>query len=974
MSSVTTFNSVLATALMTDIAKYKNNPSAIQQVILNYLQSVTNGTVDIIDPTNPFVFLLEAGTVTSAAAINEINTLTSRLYPTLSTSMSDLYLHMSDKDYIGVFSSPSYATFNFLFNKQDLSNRAVPVLGTNYSKVTIPRNSSVSVSTYTFTLEYPIDIFFYDTGDVIVSWDATIVSPLRSISSYIINFSTTTDNTGSQWLIFNVDIDQFSVSSTQFTLTSTDYFTETVNYTNNYYYARVYYNSNASSGQWVEIKTTYTDQVFDPATPTALLAVYNGYITMSIPQVYISSGLISGTVRIDVYQTLGTVDVNFSNFTIDAFSTSFNAIDQVRDINQYTSALQNAQYFVYSTDVMAGGSNAISFSQLRSDVINNATGSRLLPITNTQLTSHGSFEGYDIVENVDLITNREFIASKNAPASSNDYDVPSLLTSVETITVNGSQLSTDSSVMNNGNNFVVTPKSLFINQNGNISIVKDADKISLFTNQNSSLVDAFNSNEYLYTPFYYLIDNSSNSFDVRVFHLDSPKVQNLNFISNNATTGYKVSTNVYTITKNDTVYTLTIICSSDDNFIALPDSQVFCQMAFIPAGQQSYAYQNGVLTGKDSNNNRIFTFTFNTNYNFDESNTLDITSFAFQGINTISPRSLLSGEFEILYIVNQKPIGYTPDIAQSKLNESLVPGNATVVTNETINIVFGYFLENLWTRSRSIVDTNKYLKYTQDIPLTYTEDVFLTDPLTGGILTINDCTATYQKLASVGDIVYDNSGNIVYKYRAGDTVLDANGNPIVISTSGNLYTFDMVFYDGSYLISTDTDVKAYVALATDSMVDWIINDIPNLEQNLLEQSIMYFYPRNTPFQISCNANGANNVQVNSKQSVTLTVYLTDTNFKNINLQTAIVEHCASIIRGYLDNSSISSSELVSLLKTSVTDAKALTVNSFLNGYDLVIINNPKDRLMFNRVSYLRPDNTISIREDLNVKFVNIDPQ
>ncbi len=973
MPNITTFNSVLSSQLMNSVELYKNNPSAIQRSILNYLQSITNGQVDIVDPTNPFVFLLEAATITSAAAINEVNTLTAKLYPSLAANMDDLYLHMSDTDYLGVFSTPSYATITFAFNKDVLKNIAVPMPGTKNSKVTIPRNSEFTVSMYTFTMEYPIDLTFYETGDVLISWDASVPSPIRTIGSYIIDFTSVVGPDGSNWISFNVDIDQIKLNSTQFPVSVSEYFEQSITYTDNYYYARVFYQSNQTNLKWVEIKTTYTDQVFDPAIPTALIKVLNGSITVAIPQIYVNSGLLSGVVRVDLYTTLGSIDVNLSIYPVSSFSSVFKAIDQERDITAYSNALMDAQYAVYSQDVVAGGSNGLTFNNLRSNVVTDSIGERILPITNTQVESYFNYEGYEFIKNVDLITNREFIASKRAPKSTDEYNIPSLLTSIQSIVIGPGALSTDDSVFMNGSNYVITPSSLFINDAGIITLMGSADRINLENQTNSAIVVSFNSAEYIYTPFYYLIDTTSDIFDVRVFDLDSPSTDSLSYLSANATVGYKVSTDTYTVTKLNNNYIITLTTTSDDDFKKLDDSLVSCQMLFTPFGQSVYAYQSGTLAGKDSLGNRIYTFTLTTNYNFSGDNTLDITTFAYMGITAIAPTINLYQQFEILYVVNNKPSGYLVNDSQNKLNKNLAGYNAVVITNESFNVKFGTYLENLWVRSRSISNFDNYLTYDQDIPLTYTEDMFLTDPAAGGILIQGeDCKLTYQQIASVGDLVYDADGNLLYLHRKGDTVLDVYGNPVLLNDNSAIFTFDMVFYDGIYKVTNDANILSYKILATESMVDWIANDIPNLNNQLLEQSIAYFYPTNTPYQINASVDGLLDRSVDAKQSIACTVYLSALNFKNINLKQVIIETIASIIRTYLDSTTVSKTELLSILNNELTDIKGISMSGFLGNSEIAIITNSKDRFMFRRVPYLKADNTISIKEDLVVKFQSVE--
>ena len=107
-------------SLMADVSLYQYNPGLIQRSVLSKLSDAMNGTLEIVDPTNPFVFSLESASVLTAAAMvkNEANT--RKQYPYSAQDEEDLYLHMSDKDYIDRFATPSSTTFSILIPKEEL--------------------------------------------------------------------------------------------------------------------------------------------------------------------------------------------------------------------------------------------------------------------------------------------------------------------------------------------------------------------------------------------------------------------------------------------------------------------------------------------------------------------------------------------------------------------------------------------------------------------------------------------------------------------------------------------------------------------------------------------------------------------------------------------------------------------------------------------------------------------------------------
>lgn len=64
------------------ITAVKWDPSEIQATVLDYLDAATSGNIDIVDPTNPFIFLLTSSCVNTAVAINEAERVNRLMYPT----------------------------------------------------------------------------------------------------------------------------------------------------------------------------------------------------------------------------------------------------------------------------------------------------------------------------------------------------------------------------------------------------------------------------------------------------------------------------------------------------------------------------------------------------------------------------------------------------------------------------------------------------------------------------------------------------------------------------------------------------------------------------------------------------------------------------------------------------------------------------------------------------------------------------
>jgi hypothetical protein len=72
--------------------------------------------------------------------------------------------------------------------------------------------------------------------------------------------------------------------------------------------------------------------------------------------------------------------------------------------------MRNVQsVFVYSKNNVYGGKKALSFEQLRDRVIRNSVGDFNLPVTNVQIAASLENKGYEVVKNIDTVTNRAFL-------------------------------------------------------------------------------------------------------------------------------------------------------------------------------------------------------------------------------------------------------------------------------------------------------------------------------------------------------------------------------------------------------------------------------------------------------------------------------------------------------------------------------------------------------------------------------------
>ncbi len=962
--------------LMGNLERYKYNPSLMQRVVLDYLDEITSGQVDVVDPTNPFVFLLEASSVNTALAVNENVINLRKQYPSLSQTLDDLYLHMSDKDFLNRFAVPSDTQFTFVIQVNDMYTKMVYDTVEKCGKLTIPRDTELTVDGISFTLQYPIHIRRFDNGTVQVSYDNAILSPLQALTTNIIDYYLRMDKDGVSWLFFDVPVSQFKITTTYFPVQLSSVFSQDVTFTDQYYYCRVYQRSTATLNEWVELIITHTDQVFDAFSPTAIITVYDGYLNVSIPKVYFTAGLVNGDIRVDVYTTRGELTVNLGNYKLAAFTTKLKAIDEQRDITGYVSALTLTSYYTYSDGFVSGGTNGLDFDTLRERVIFNSIGIRQLPITNTQIEADVNNYGFDLVKNVDVVTNRIFLATQKLPKPINPKLTTSANIGIGTYITNVGYLETIDNVMIHPLSQTILSNNLFKNDNGVISLLNKTQRDALLALPRSEFLALVNSQYYLYNPFYHVLDHSTNEFELRSYHLDQPTVTQLNFISQNQTLQLVVNTGYYAIRKVPTGYILQCVVKSGNFYKQLLDGQVDAQLGYYPVGETNLAYINGTQVGLDANNERIWEFFIETNYDINSSHQLAITNSHMFSDEAIVVRTLLELDLHVFYSTSSITTAFVSDAANDLLGHFLLSNTSACITHETLKTSLGHPLSNLWSRSRSFASGLTYERYIDDIPLLYTERVYEVDPATQSIFTIDGTgELQYNILFEPNDPVLDDAGQPVYKHRKGDVVLDQEGKPIIITSLSADKELDLLLVDGKYYFANDAAFTAYRSEITSVLSTWIIDDLIDIQNKLLEQTKIYFYPKTTIGMVKVFVENNLEDMITSEQSLKVDLYVSKSVYDDRSIRDELQLVTIKALDDYISNSIVNITEIEIALKALYGNTvKAFDIYN-LGGdknYKVVNLASEHNRLSLRKQLVQQQDGTMIIQEDVAISFYNVE--
>lgn len=977
MVDIVATKNIPVTDLMANISLYKYNPSAIQQSILDYLEAVTNGQVDIVDPTNPFIFLLEASSVNTAVSMLENRLATRKQYAVLAQTEEELYIHMSDKDFIGRFATPSETTFTLLIQVSSLLGKMVHDSAEQCYKAIIPRNTEFKIEDWTFSLEYPVVIRKFDSGVVQVSYDVTETSPLRKLSTNIIDYVVTKDADSVNWLKFNVPVSQFKITSTEFPVQASTAFNQVIPFSDSYYYCRVFYKKASTNGKWLEMATTHTDQVYDPYKPTAVLKVLTteGTVTVSIPTVYVNNQVVDGVVRVDVYSSKGALTANLNNYLVQSFTTVLKAIDEINDLNVYTTAMTDVAFMAYSDAMVTGGSDQLAYLELRDRVINNSVGARQIPITSVQLQAGESVSGFSIVKNIDLVTNRIFIATQNLPYPTNTRLITPANITVDTFVCNMDTLKDVAGVFDNGYRLTLSSSLLYLYNNGKITIVPKSQVDAFKRMSPMMLAELSNNTNFLYSPFYYVLDDTMDEFELRAYHLDQPSLTNLNFVSQNPTVQLPVNTSSYQVNKTETGYRITVITKSGNFYKSLADNYVNMQLSFVPVNENEQAYLNGTLRGRTADNERIFDFDLVTNHDVDSDHLLYFNNFKMFSSSGIKVPTTLSGTFNLYHTTSSVPTNFVESNADYLIGKAMLPANSVAVTHETIDVTFGHNLKNLWTQSRSVASGLEYARYSEDVPMYYQDDVYVTDPVTGAIFAIDPMThaPVFNLLHKKGDVVLNDNGEVIYAHRMGDVILNAEYKAKVIGELNTARHCDMFFVDGNYYFSSDQSYIDYRGELSNVVSKWVINDLDALNETLLEQTRIYYYPKKSIGLVTGTLSNNSTTALESQQSFTVTLYVRDNLFKDLALREEVRRITVAFINASVQSNTVSISTMTAQLRN-IYDSGVVSfkINGLggIDDYEVVSVNHGHEQLCLKKHLVAQEDGTLIVAEAVTVNFIS----
>jgi hypothetical protein len=966
--------------LIASAADLRANPSNIKRVMFSAIDQLNDETnvssrYDIVTPGNPFVFLMEAAIATQSAGMlrNEIGM--RKLYPSLAQTWEDLYPHMSDDDYLNRFATAGTVFFTIQIPVDEIRESA-QLVG-SVRQVTIPRYSSFTVDNTPFTFQYPINIRVATHGGLQVVYDLDQPSPIQVKESNVVDAEVFIAPeamgaaAGKEILDLRVPITQCAIKSYKDQVNSSTGFNKTYNFVDKFLALRAFHYSN--NEEYQEIRVTHSDQVYDELKPTVVVKVFDGYLTVRVPQIYITKGLIKANLRLDVYTTLGNITLNLQRYTPGMFDVRWDDFNRLNNAGvQGFLKIQTVSFF--SNGSVTGGYNGISFEALREQVIYGGLGvGEARNFEQLQLKLEA--RGYELIREVDNITNRMMLATRAMEGIDNAIVASPMGVIAQTFQETFEIISQTPNVVDNGNRCTIKSGTLFYLDNGNLKLVPAIETAYLDTLSGDALATEFSRKEYLYNPFHRVLDINDDEFATRCVYLDKPEILHRGFVEENESALLQLASGAVAIEATDTGFRIIMATISGDTVKQMRDDQIHVQLLFTPVNNNVFVAMNGTLINKTASNERVYEFNIDTRFDVDNKYNLLLEGFLSNDMQPRTQPLALTTWMHLVFAVSDYSIpGMTGSNIDSVLGLGLVPDGTVGITQEKINVRFGQALDYLWNRSRPVVSSQEPRRYEEDVLAVWEDTVYETNPATGVVVVYYDeeTQRAYRKvLHNKGDPILDSEGRQTVKFPAG-TLKRTNGVIDFESTRSMAVQIDVVLFEGLFTIVQDTAALNYKDAVTTQLVNWVKIDIPYFNRFVLENTKLWFTPKKTLGQVPVRVGENIVTSIDSNQSFAVVFYLTEENLRNQSLRKPLTTAAISAIAEVLSGTTVRVRDISELIrKRTLNDIIDVKVSSLGENrdYDLVTLSNVDSKLTIAKRLVVLGDGKLSIDNDVTVEFL-----
>lgn len=970
------------------------SPSSIQDLSIDYVQSLLDGD-ELPDPIHPLVQLMEVSSAHTAFTLREGEAIDRRNNPYLANTEEELFPWMREADYLNAYALPGKATINLILPRDEIVNRMVGIPNSKTKKIVIPRYTEFTISNTTkLTLLYPIEIRLlpFSGGTLQIVYNTEHTTDLQPLTTNMLEWSVFHNNDGRRYVNIEIPLLQVTRHTENYTLLENVNKVESLSFgmssEERYYTVRAFHSKDKK--EWTELKIAYDEIVHDIKKPTVIVRPYDRFVNWYIPAIYTKSGVIHPNIRIDVYSTLGKVNMPLSLLKVDNYVMKVGVDNDNPSLAAYSGGIADMTAVMSSTDTLRGGRDNTPFEELREAIIYRRNVIDI-PITPEQIRNQLITMGFGVILAQDDITDRVYYATKILSSYGKDYYLSLNESEKNTIFNNGVasgimrlQSSIEETVKypyvyDNGLRCTISPQTLMSNATGMLELVpeeKYPDKLGAGI---ETQINYINLNKFLYTPFYYVMDATTTNYDLRAYYIDRPEVKSRLFERENTTTNMELSVLAYTIERTRNGYRLLIQTIPGEGYINIPKDKLHVQLAFLATGHTEYAHipANFVAEEKGTDTYYYWSVDIETNYDFDSNNSIIVTNAMIQDKTRRNLPMSLNQDFYVIFgASNNEPGYYVPTEIDRIMGTFLMGYEPIGIIMESIRLKLGTELSGLIRTCRTLAGSRVYLTHQNDVLAVYDQNIYVQDPKTGtDKFEIKDGKMVRTIEHKKGDPKLDKDGNQIVLYRKGDPIYE-NGSPVVVSERPTLHFSDIFVVDGLYYFANDDialNEKEYIPT---QIVDHYLEDLKPLQSRLLPRTTVGLYPKTTVGHIDLLIDDNRVYRTDSQLSFEIKLTISKIGYSDPEYKVGLERLCIDTISDILTRTTVSIKDMISEISSkSDENLIGLEIHMYSNGKELYTYSSKDDsvRCTIRRIIRLNDEMKLSVREDITFETLEHDP-
>lgn len=961
----------------TNVVELLSNPLTAASATLSEIESRLGGNAVIADPNSPACHLLEAGASWNAAAIQGMMAKMEQLYPHRATSMEDLEHHMSDFDYLKMYATPSQGTIQLTFPKKYFIANALEY-NDQYKKVTIPKDTVFTIGRYRYGIYYPIDILINKyTNTFTVVYDTSYTNPLHTLTRNVVNKYDFTYS-GLDYILIEFPIYQFAKEIVTATIIPSTSYSQKFIYNNRFYALRAF---SIKDGVYTELSQSQSKIVYDVYNPTILLNVLpdEQKLKLTIPQAYLDNDIIGTKLYLEIYTTMGELDIDTTNIDSSTIMINYN-IDS-KDTTKFSEILQNLPFdniIKVSSAKITGGSNEIPFATLRDRVVNDRLYDKV-PITEAEISDYFEDHNFYVKKALDNVTDRIYYAYRTLEDGAGNI-IPSKSALLRIL---GSNISSyESFIKQSDDSYTILPTTVYQynKDTDDVLPMKMSDVQALVDLGKEAYAAALNEGQYFKGLFHTRLDISGQYPKAISYNLMNPEIKQLIFKAENYNIALKMVAYEALIQHADEGaggYDLRFSVYKSDDFANIAESEI---LVYVCVKTKDNYWIGGEATYLTSTNERtIYNLHIATNYLLTEEGRIAVTNLQNETIILSEHLIDLTSEFHVIYLVKRTSAGESYEDADATVVEGLPAAyleTYVALSRQYVTVELGYSLEDVIRNDiETSISPKTYAKYEVDVPMYYEKDEYARDETGAYKVTVNeDGTMELTLTHKAGDVVKDSNGNIVYAHKVGDIKYDTNGEPIVAVDREKLYYIDMMLVDAKVFASERNAQTSFIDNLYDTIESYF-DVVRNLQDQLLERTYVYFKcVRSTGtarFNFGDGVVSKQNVEMDFK----IVCYVPSYIKKDTTIQETIVAKTCDAIESAIRTKEISMLDVFEEVKSKLID--------YIDHFDLLGINGDHTTQTFvivdedaqpslKRQLVLNNDNVLSLEKALDITFISLD--